>query len=340
MNIHRLVLIISLFFNMASAPVYADVIRPAYLELTEISSDNWDLLWKVPANGSRKLALQVKFPPTCKEGDRGSQFVAAAYVERWRLRCEDGLIGNQVGISGLTSSRTDVLVRIIRDPGMEQLIRLTPSNSTFIIKAEESFFEISTTYLMLGFEHILAGFDHLLFVMALLFLVGNWPRLIGTITTFTVAHSITLAAASIGLVNVPQALVEALIALSIVFVAIEILHSHGGRFGIAARMPWLVAFIFGLLHGFGFAGALSEIGLPQHAIPLALLFFNIGVELGQLTFVMATLGLLYIGKSVIDLSRNKVTIWQLVAATAQPAAYLIGSLAMFWVVERTYNFVV
>ncbi len=340
MNIHRVAITVLLFFNLASVPVYADVIRPAYLELTEISSGNWDLLWKVPANGSRKLALHVKFPPTCKEGERGSQFVPAAYVERWRLRCEDGLIGKQVVISGLTSSRTDVLVRIVRDQGIEQLIRLTPSNSAFTIKAEESFYEISTTYLTLGFEHILVGFDHLLFVLALLFLVGNWPRLIWTITTFTVAHSITLAAASFGLINVPQTLIEALIALSIVFVAIEVLNAHRGRFGIAVRMPWLVAFIFGLLHGFGFAGALSEIGLPQHAIPFALLFFNIGVELGQLAFVMTIFGLLYIGKSVTGLLTNKVTLWQLVTAIAQPAAYLIGSLAMFWVVERTYNIVV
>ena len=138
------------------------------------------------------------------------------------------------------------------------------------------------TYFKLGVEHILLGFDHLLFVLALLFLVEGWRRLLGTITAFTVAHSLTLAAATFGWVQVPQAPVEAVIALSIMFVAVEILHRQRGRTGIATRKPWVVAFVFGLLHGLGFAGALREIGLPDDAIPLALAFFNVGVEAGQL----------------------------------------------------------
>jgi len=267
-----------------------------------------------------------------------ARLVGGAFIERWRLTCDDGLIGKAIAISGLSDSRTDALVRIIRTPGIEQIFRLTPSNSTFAIQAEESLAEVSRTYLIFGFEHILAGFDHLLFVLALLFLVGSWTRLIGTITTFTVAHSLTLVAASFGWVKVPQAPVEALIALSIVFVAVEIVHAKQGRHGIAIRMPWVIAFVFGLLHGLGFAGALSDIGLPQHAIPLALLFFNIGVELGQLAFVAVVLGLLLLFNSVLVSPREKVDIWQMTEVTAYPAAYVIGTVAMFWVYERTYNF--
>ena len=145
-------------------------------------------------------------------------------------------------------------------------------------------------YLKLGVEHILFGVDHLLFVLALLIITDGTMRLIKTVTAFTVAHSITLTAATLGFVHVPQPPVEATIALSIVFVAAEIVHQRGGREGITARAPWVVAFTFGLLHGFGFAGALSEIGLPQGDIPLALLFFNVGVEVGQLLFIAAVLG--------------------------------------------------
>ncbi len=340
MTIFRACLFVFLSVFITPASVLADQIRPAYLEISELTNDTWDLLWKVPAKGEKKLALHVEFPTTCKEGARGSRFVGDAYIDRWRLTCNDRLIGQEVHISGLLDSRTDVIVRVLRAEGIEQTFRLTPTMSSFVIKADESWLTVSTTYLVLGFEHILSGFDHLLFVLALLFLVGSWSRLIGTITTFTVAHSITLVAASFGWVSVPQTPIEALIALSIVFVAVEIVHARRGKHSIAIRMPWVIAFAFGLLHGFGFAGALSEIGLPQHAIPLALLFFNVGVELGQLAFVAAVFGLLFICKFGIRRSDPAFNIWGMVTVASLPAAYLIGTLAMFWVLERTYNFMV
>lgn len=340
MKIIRTLLLVILSLCFVPAPAQADEIRPAYLELSELTSHTWDLLWKVPVKGDKKLALHVKFPAICKEAARGSRFAGGAYIARWRLTCDDGLIGQEVHISGLTNSRTDVLVRVLRTDGIEQTFRLTPPSPSFVIKPDESWIAVSTTYLVLGFEHILSGFDHLLFVLALLFLVGSWPRLIGTITTFTVAHSITLVAASFGWVSVPQTPVEALIALSIVFVAVEIVHAARGKHSIAIRMPWVIAFGFGLLHGFGFAGALSEIGLPQHAIPLALLFFNIGVEFGQLAFVAAVFGLLFICKFAVRRSDPTFDIWGMIAAASLPAAYLIGTMAMFWVLERTYNFMV
>ena len=181
---------------------------------------------------------------------------------------------------------------------------------------------------MLGVEHILLGFDHLLFVLALLILVPTTRKLIWTITSFTLAHSVTLAAATLGIVNIPQKPVEAVIALSILFVAIEIVHWKQGKPGITRQWPWLVAFTFGLLHGFGFAGALTEIGLPDHAIPLALLFFNRGVEAGQLLFIVAVL-----------------LVWGLMNRLVWPTwawripVYSIGSLAAFWTIDRIVSFV-
>ena len=173
--------------------------------------------------------------------------------------------------------------------GATQTERLSPTNTTFVVQAAPGAWEVAATYLRLGIEHILFGFDHLLFVLALVILVRDWRRVALTVTAFTIAHSITLAAATLDLVNVPGPPVEAAIALSIVLVAVEIVNARRGTPSLTARWPWLVAFCFGLLHGFGFAGALAEVGLPHHAIPIALLFFNLGVEIGQLVFVAAVL---------------------------------------------------
>ena len=177
----------------------------------------------------------------------------------------------------------------------------------------------------LGVEHILLGYDHLLFVLGLIMITANMRQLVKAITAFTAAHSITLAAAALGVVRIPPKPVEAAIALSIAFLAAEILHARAGRPGIAARAPWLMAFAFGLLHGFGFAGALSEIGMPERHIPVALLFFNIGIEAGQLLFVAAVMLLATVARH-IRLPRPQL------APVLPP--YLIGSLAMFWVIQR------
>jgi hypothetical protein len=184
---------------------------------------------------------------------------------------------------------TDVLLRVERQDGAAQTHRLTPAAPSVVVTAAPGALAVAGTYLRLGIEHILLGFDHLLFVLALLILVGPNRRLIGTVTAFTVAHSLTLAAATLGAVHLPAAPVEATIALSIAFVAAEIVHARRGVLSLTERKPWIVAFAFGLLHGLGFAGALAAVGLPQRAIPLALLFFNVGVEVGQLCFIAAVL---------------------------------------------------
>jgi hydrogenase/urease accessory protein HupE len=223
----------------------------------------------------------------------------------------------------------DVLVRLQRSDDTTQVVRLTPSTPAFVVEAAPRWTQVAATYLGLGIEHILLGVDHLLFVLAMLLLVRSWGRLLATITAFTVAHSITLAAATLGFVHVPPQPVEAAIALSIVFVAAEIVHGRMGRTGLTERWPWVVAFVFGLLHGLGFASALREVGLPEGAIPAALLFFNLGVELGQLAFVEVVLALLASLRS-LQLSTPAWS-WRL-------ASYGIGAVAMYWTIERVVAF--
>jgi hydrogenase/urease accessory protein HupE len=309
----------------------AHEVRPAYLELKQTDADVFDVLWKVPAIGNGlRLGLYVRFPEDCEiVSEPTAMFVGSAYVERSRIRGPAGLVGSTIHIDGLKTTLTDVLVRIERADGTTQVARLMPETPSLVVEASPSVWQVAWTYLVLGVEHILLGIDHLLFVLALVLLVKGWKRLVGTITSFTVAHSITLALATLGLVHVPGPPVEACIALSIVFVAAEIVRSRQGSPGLTERAPWLIAFTFGLLHGLGFAGALSEVGLPHHAIPLALLFFNVGVELGQLAFVF--MALLVIAFAARLSSRAPDWTWRVVP-------YTVGSVAMFWVIERVGGF--
>jgi hydrogenase/urease accessory protein HupE len=318
----------------------AHEVRPGYLQLRELDSGTYELVWKVPAKGGKRLGLYVRLPDHCRGSEPVGRFVGGAYVERSKLRCAGALVGHELRIDGLEETRTDVLARVEHANGSSQTVRLTPDVPAFRVAAPEGPWQVVKTYFVLGMEHILLGIDHLLFVLALLFLVGSWARLIGTITAFTVAHSLTLAAAALGWVHVPQAPVEAAIALSIVFVAAEVLHSRQGRVGLAARKPWVVAFVFGLLHGLGFAGALRELGLPEHAIPLALAFFNIGVEAGQILFVLSVFGVLWLIRVLSVRAGTQVATgpWRGADSVARPAAYFIGTLAAFWVFDRTAGF--
>jgi hydrogenase/urease accessory protein HupE len=250
-----------------------------------------------------------------------------AAITEWTLAAP-ALRGQSVSIPALSSTMTDALVRVEFLDGTQWTQRLTPARTSAEIPRRQSALAVAAVYLELGVQHILTGFDHLLFVLALLIVTrGGWP-LIKTVTAFTVAHSLTLALATLGVVHVPPPPVEAMIALSIAFVAAEILRGESRR-GLTARAPWIVAFAFGLLHGLGFAGALSEVGLPQGRIPLALLCFNLGVEAGQLLFIAAVLATLALARRIaIHLPR-----W---ADRAVP--YAIGSIAMFWVIQRVAAF--
>ena len=321
----RLFLFAAMLFT---ATVVAHEVRPAYLRIQQTAPDQFDLLWRVPPRGDLRLGIYVRLPEHCEEtGETLAWLDEGTCVERWSAVCPGGISEQRVEITGLSSTVIDALARVERLDGTTQVARLTPAEPGFEVTESESWGQVARTYTLLGIEHILLGIDHLLFVLALLMLVANVRTLVWTITSFTLAHSLTLAAATLGWVHVPQAPVEAVIALSILFVATEIVHWRQGRPGITRRWPWLVAFTFGLLHGFGFAGALSEIGLPEHAIPLALLFFNVGVEAGQLLFITAVFGISMV------LKRINLPGW----AWRVPV-YAIGSLAAFWTIQRIVGF--
>ena len=320
----------------------AHEVRPAYLELRQTATDTYDVLWKVPARGDNmRLGIYVEFPPgTTNVTTSRTLFANDASTERWSIKRPGGVTGEEVHITGLAATVTDVLVRVENLDGTTQVTRVTPSSSSFVVATAPSALDVCRTYLVLGVEHILFGVDHLLFVLALLILVKGWRKLVGTITAFTVAHSITLAAATLGFVHVPSKPVEATIALSIVFVACEIVHRRHGRSGLTEMWPWVIAFSFGLLHGLGFAGALREVGLPQNAIPLALLFFNVGVELGQLLFISFVIAVIAVAVyTARKLSRSNVTPQSAFSWCENISAYTIGAVAAFWLIERTLSFV-
>ncbi|WP_262265767.1 HupE/UreJ family protein [Microvirga yunnanensis] len=303
----------------------AHEVRPAYLDLNEYRSGEFSVLWKTPMAGEMRLALDPAFSdPVEVLTSVAARRTGDAAVQTWRLRV-DSLRGHNLRIEGLESTLTDVLVRISFADGSTWVERLTPQRREALIPTRPGAWSAAGTYLGLGINHILMGVDHLLFVLALLLLTtGTW-RLVKTVTAFTVAHSVTLGVVTLGILHVPPRPVEAVIALSIVFVAAEILRFRQGQVGLAARLPWIVAFTFGLLHGFGFAGALSEVGLPEGQIPVALLFFNLGVEAGQLLFIAGMLALITVAKRVR-------AAWPAWAELVPP--YAIGSMAMFWVIQR------
>lgn len=318
---------------LAGGSARADQFRPAYLLLHQTGPQTYDVLWKVPALDEMTV-LRVR--PVLPEGTEEltphrRSHAAGASVERWSIRVPDGLEGRRIGFDGISRASVDVLARYERSDGTEQVERILPMAPYFTVRASPGPGEVMLTYTKIGIEHILTGVDHLLFVLALVMIVPGTRRLLATVTAFTLAHSITLALATLGLVHVPSPPVEATIALSIVFVASEILHTRAGRPGLAARKPWVIAFSFGLLHGLGFAGALAEIGLPQNAIPLALLCFNVGVEIGQVAFIAAVLAVttLSLRLNVVDRCRDYAT-------TA--VTYAVGSVASFWVIERIAGF--
>jgi hydrogenase/urease accessory protein HupE len=309
-------------------------LSPGYFGLSETAPDIFAAEWKVSISGGLSDVLEPELPDGCSVDGAVRRFtVDDARLMHAVLRCESGLGGKRFVVSGLEATQTDVLLRVDFLDGRSFTHRLVPESPSVEIPIAASAFDIVVTYLVLGVEHILLGIDHLLFVLALVLMVRGWRALLITITSFTIAHSITLAAASLGIVNVPSSPVEAIIALSILFLATELARrerradapSHAD---LANRAPWLVAFSFGLLHGFGFAGALSEIGLPANAIPLSLLFFNIGVEIGQLVFVACILLLVRAARALtIEGPR-----W-----LPQLTAYAIGSVAAFWLIERTID---
>lgn len=329
-----LVVMASLFFALTSGQAArAHALQPGYLELQLLGGDNWRAFWRKPTVKNRPMAIDVELPENCDVRTPPQPvFDGSAWVAQWAAACRGGLAGGVISIHGLELTQTDVLVRYELNQGAGEAQRLTPSRSSFVVPAEPGFLDVLSSYFTLGVDHILGGIDHLLFVFALLLLIPDLWRLLGAITAFTVAHSITLAAATLGLVTLPGPPVEAVIVLSIMFLASELLQRDGGGARLSERYPWIVSFSFGLLHGFGFAGALLEIGLPKSDVPLALLAFNLGVEAGQILFIAAVFIAGSLLARIVPVAIR--TVRTPGSAGSNGMAYLIGGVSAYWFIER------
>jgi hydrogenase/urease accessory protein HupE len=310
---------------LAVTPASADELRPGYLELTQRDAHHWRVVYKAPILGGLATRARPAFAPGCAVIPGAVRLEGGSLVSVAELRCPGSLDGTTVGLTGMDSGFTDALVRIAPLDRPVQAERLTRERPAVTVTAVPDSWQVARTYLLLGIEHILTGYDHLLFVVALVLLLGRGWAVVKAATAFTVAHSITLAGTTLGLFGLAQAPVEALIALSIVFLAVEIAKRDPARPRLSERIPWVVAFLFGLLHGFGFAGALREIGLPDGDVPMALLTFNLGVEAGQLAIVAACVAII----AAIRRTRPR-----LLRPTELTATYLIGSVACFWFIQR------
>jgi hydrogenase/urease accessory protein HupE len=323
----------ALLLLLSFVPVaFAHEARPAYLELTETAPARYTVTWRTPVLSGMRLPVSLKLPDDARTvGEPVVRELSDSRVERRVMELTGGLGGRRIDFVGLQGTITDVLVRVQTVGGGHSTTLVRPSRPWIEISVDPEPLAVAGAFVRHGMEHILLGYDHLLFVLALILIVRSRRVLLVTITAFTLAHSITLALATLGVVHVPGPPVEATIALSIVLLATEILRVRRGEESLTARWPWVVAFVFGLLHGFGFAGALSDIGLPQGDVPLALLAFNVGVELGQLAFIAVVLAALAWAR--------RLALPQPIRRYAQPAgAYAIGSLAAFWLFERLARF--
>jgi hydrogenase/urease accessory protein HupE len=308
----------------------AHEIRPAYLEISENPQHSFDVLWKQPSNGTLVLKLTPRVSNGLLDGEPAEESFANSFVvRRWENLpfTRDSFDGATLRIEGLEFTITDTLVNITFGNGQQIQEILRPGTPSIQLHLSGAGKMPVPAYLRLGIEHILTGFDHLSFVLGLLLLVRNRVTLVKTITAFTVAHSITLVAAASGFVHVRAPVIESLVALSIVFVAVELARCYRGHRGLTVQYPWLIAFTFGLLHGFAFAGSLAEIGLPPHNIPFALLLFNLGVEIGQLMFVAAVFALI----ALLRRLPRQLPVW-----TRWAAPYAIGTLASYWMFERIH----
>ena len=313
-------------FAIGTGCARADELRPGYLEFTQQSITDWRLVWKAPMRGGITPETQPILPQGCAiKGPATRNRAVLAVIATYSIRCTGPVAGKTIGLSGMDAAQTDVLTRVAPLGRSVQALRLTAAHPTAMIAAKPGRWQVARTYFTIGVEHILFGYDHLLFVVSLVLLLGHFWTIAKAATAFTIAHSITLIGTTLGLLGLPQAPVEAVIALSIVFLAVEIVKQKPGQPRLSERLPWVVAFIFGLLHGFGFAGALKEIGLPESDVPTALLTFNLGVEAGQLRIVGAALLAIMVTR-------------RLAPATLRPATvgttYAIGTIASFWLFER------
>ncbi len=327
-------LLVFLMSGMWGPYAQAHDVRPAFLSITETANARYDILWKTPVFDGQKLALEASFPKACKVSGGWHRLEKNKFsIQTWQLTCPISLHGQSVRIVGLEKTLTDVLVKTRWANGETSITRLTPTHTTLKFQLAGNRAKtgggVVATYFSLGVGHILSGIDHLLFVLAVMLLVTRPKKLFFAVTAFTLGHSVTLVLATFGILSVNPGLVEVLIAMSIVLMAYEAARRWQGRSGLTLEHPWVVTFSFGLLHGFGFAGALRDIGLPHTDIPAALLFFNLGVEVGQLMFIFCVL--LVAGLAAFLCKSAKLR-----APTALALSYCIGTLAVFWTLQRAW----
>ncbi len=321
-----LLVLIALWFVMTVAPASADELRPGYLEFTQKQDNNWSLVWKSPMKGGVTPHTKPALPDGCNyQGAPEREILNASLVSKYAVICGNDVAGKSIGLSGFETSQTDVLVRVAIAGRPVQSLRLTAAKPAAVIAISPDTWQTAHTYFVTGAEHILFGYDHFLFVLALVLLLSGMWTVAKAVTAFTLAHSITLIGTTMGFFGLPQRPVEIVIALSIVFLAVEIVKRDPESPRLSERAPWIVAFIFGLLHGFGFAGALKEIGLPEDDVPVALLTFNLGVETGQLAIVLASMSILALIRRVAE---------PVLKPAVLVTTYLIGAVASFWFIER------
>ncbi|MEM7320109.1 MAG: HupE/UreJ family protein [Pseudomonadota bacterium] len=332
----RVLLVLLLQFWSVTAQAHA--LDPGYLQIQHLGGEAWQVFWRKPDVNGNPMDIQARLPVNCTPSSppQEARFDGSAWSTQWIAICPDGLGGQRVEIAGLDTTNTEVLVRLGDAQGTTRTFRLTPAETGLTVPETLTGWGISRSYFGLGFDHILEGWDHLLFVFALLVLIRNPWRLAAAITAFTLAHSLTLALATLDLVRVPSQPVEAVIALSIVLLAVEILRRRQGGMQLTQRFPWILAFSFGLLHGLGFAGALGEIGLPQDDVPLALLAFNLGVEAGQLAFVAVVLAVFTAIRALMPRLSQALRDPRSLATIA--LGYGIGGVATYWLAERVSGF--
>ncbi len=311
----------------AAGVVRAHEARPGFLELRETGPESYSLLWKKPVGGEVEIQIAPVVPEGCRLATPDQQQLSpGAQIVRGTLTCAGGIAGKTIAIAGLESTITDVLVRVHHADGRLESHLLRPAAPRVALGAATSAAQRALAYLRLGIQHIVLGVDHLLFVLGLLLIVSARWTLIQTITSFTLAHSVTLAIATLGYASAPAPPLNAAIAASNLFLGPEIIRTERGETSFTIRHPWVVAFAFGLLHGFGFASGLTAMGLPRSEIPLALLLFNVGVELGQLAFVVLVI-LLARSFRVLEVHWPRLV--------ERLPGFAVGTLGAYWTIERT-----
>ena len=316
-----------IFFFLSLSLLWGHTIKPAYLSILSSGDTSYTIVWKVSTLNNRKNTLSPIFPPMCKQNNIQSIHAQDYTTTYSTLNCQKPLFSHSISIQNISKELMQVIFHF-KQNNVSYFSQFDPTTTSLVIKNKKiaTTWETVKSYIFLGIEHILTGYDHLLFILSLVLLIHNTKMLLLTITAFTLAHSVTLGATAMHWIHAPSTFIEQLIALSILLLATELYYAEKNKFGLSSHYPWVIAFFFGLIHGFGFASALSELGLPQNHLLLSLVSFNAGIELGQLFFIACLLILMYVSKYMInEKHRHLMKLFTI---------YFIGTMAFYWLIER------